>query len=64
MWKVLQEEIGAEFTPTKIDLIFAGALGAAIHAWKFFAATHEVAKAKKQTTKSDTQEEVRLANGE
>jgi (R)-2-hydroxyacyl-CoA dehydratese activating ATPase len=64
MWKVLQEEIGAAFTPSKIDLIFAGALGAAIHAWKFFAATRDVPKAKKQATKIDTKEEVRLANGE
>jgi (R)-2-hydroxyacyl-CoA dehydratese activating ATPase len=64
MWKVLEEEIGAKFTPAKLDLIFAGALGAAIHAWKFLASTHEVPKAKKQATKLDTHEEVRLANGE
>jgi predicted CoA-substrate-specific enzyme activase len=64
MWKVLEEEIGAKFTPAKLDLIFAGALGAAIHAWKFLASTHEVPKARKQATKIDTQEEVRLANGE
>jgi len=64
MWKVLEEEIGAKFTPAKLDLIFAGALGAAIHAWKFFVSTHEVPKAKKQAAKLDTQEEVRLANGE
>ena len=38
MWKVLEEEIGARFTPAKIDLIFAGALGAAIHAWQSFVA--------------------------
>ena len=54
----------AKFTPARLDLIFAGALGAAIHAWKFFASTHEVPKAKKQAAKLDTQEEVRLANGE
>jgi predicted CoA-substrate-specific enzyme activase len=64
MWKVLEEEIGAKFTPARLDLIFAGALGAAIHAWKFFVSTHEVPKAKKQAAKLDTQEEVRLANGE
>jgi hypothetical protein len=39
-------------------------LGAAIHAWKFFASTHEVPKAKKQSAKLDQKKEVRLANGE
>jgi predicted CoA-substrate-specific enzyme activase len=64
MWKVLEEEIGAKFTPAKLDLIFAGALGAAIHAWKFFANTHEVKKTKKHVAKHDTREEVRFPNGE
>ena len=64
MWKVLEEQIGAKFTRPKLDLIFAGALGAAIHAWKFFASTHEVKKPKKQVTKLDVREEVRFHNGE
>ena len=53
MWKVLEEQIGAKFTPAKLDLIFAGALGAAIHAWKHYAATHDVTKTKKQVAKLD-----------
>jgi len=64
MWKVLEEEIGAKFTPAKLDLIFAGALGAAIHAWKFFASTHEVKRTKKHVAKHETREEARLPNGE
>jgi predicted CoA-substrate-specific enzyme activase len=67
MWKVLEEEIGARFTPAKLDLIFAGALGAAVHAWKFFASTHEVKntkKTKKKVAKHDVREEVRFPNGD
>ena len=65
--KSLEEEIGARFTPAKLDLIFAGALGAAVHAWKFFASTHEVKntkKTKKKVAKHDVREEVRFPNGD
>jgi predicted CoA-substrate-specific enzyme activase len=37
MWHTLEELLGAKFTPTKIDMIFAGALGAAVYAGKHFA---------------------------
>jgi predicted CoA-substrate-specific enzyme activase len=53
MWQVLEAQIGAKFTPAKLDLIFAGALGAAIHSWKHFTATHDVSKTKKQVAKLD-----------
>ena len=52
MWKVLEEEIGASFTPAKLDLIYAGALGAAAHAWKFYAATAPAVTPKKRKTKA------------
>ena len=52
MWKILEELIGAKFMPSKLDLIFAGALGAAVHAWKHYANSHE-AKTKRQTAKLD-----------
>jgi predicted CoA-substrate-specific enzyme activase len=50
MWKVLEEEINAKFTPAKLDLIFAGALGAAVHAWKYFAASAAEAPVTKKRT--------------
>jgi predicted CoA-substrate-specific enzyme activase len=37
MWVALEQLLGAKFTPSKFDLIFAGALGAAIHAGRFAA---------------------------
>jgi predicted CoA-substrate-specific enzyme activase len=64
MWKVLEEQIGAKFTPAKLDLIFAGALGAAIHAWKHYAATHDLSKTKKQVAKLDLKQFADLINEE
>jgi predicted CoA-substrate-specific enzyme activase len=52
MWKVLEEEVNAKFTPAKLDLIFAGALGAAVHAWKYYAATAEVPKKRRTIVES------------
>jgi len=37
MWHTLEELLGAKFTPSKLDMIFAGALGAAVYAGKHFA---------------------------
>ncbi len=54
MWKVLEEEIGAKFTKAKLDLIFAGAIGAAIHAWKQYAGTHDVTRALAKKRKKKT----------
>jgi predicted CoA-substrate-specific enzyme activase len=64
MWKVLEEQIGAKFTPAKLDLIYAGALGAAIHAWKHYAATHDVTKTKKQVAKLDLKQFAELISEE
>jgi predicted CoA-substrate-specific enzyme activase len=64
MWKVLEEQIGAKFTPAKLDLIHAGALGAAIHAWKQYAATHDVTKTKKQVAKLDLRQFGQLVDEE
>jgi predicted CoA-substrate-specific enzyme activase len=35
MWSALEDLIGAKFTRSPIDMIFAGALGAAVHAGRF-----------------------------
>jgi predicted CoA-substrate-specific enzyme activase len=64
MWKVLEEQIGAKFTAAKLDLIFAGALGAAIHAWKHYAATHDVTKTKKEMAKLNLKQFADLINEE
>jgi len=64
MWKVLEEQIGAKFTPAKLDLIFAGALGAAIHAWKHYANTHDLTKTKKQVAKLDLKQFAELIDEE
>jgi predicted CoA-substrate-specific enzyme activase len=64
MWKVLEEQIGAKFTPAKLDLIFTGALGAAIHAWKHYASTHDISKTKKQVAKLDLKKFAELVEEE
>ena len=38
MWHALEELIGAKFARSPIDMIYAGALGAAVHAGQFHAA--------------------------
>lgn len=38
MWRALEQLIGAQFTPIRFDMIYAGALGAAVHARKYSAA--------------------------
>jgi len=64
MWKVLEEEIGAKFTPAKLDLIFAGALGAAVHAWKFHAAATGAESPKKRKPKAGASPEAGAAVAE
>jgi predicted CoA-substrate-specific enzyme activase len=64
MWKVLEEQIGAKFTPAKLDLIYAGALGAAIHAWKHYASTHDLSKSKKQVAKLNLKQFAELIDEE
>lgn len=61
MWKVLEDEIGAKFTPAKLDLTFAGALGAAIHAWRNYAAS---AASTKKRAKPGLRQEMEVANAE
>ena len=46
MWHALEELIGAKFTRSPIDMIYAGALGAAVHAGKYHAAALQVGTAK------------------
>ena len=64
MWKVLEDQIGAKFTPAKLDLIFAGALGAAINAWRHYASTHDVTKTKRQVAKLDLRQFAELIEEE
>jgi benzoyl-CoA reductase/2-hydroxyglutaryl-CoA dehydratase subunit BcrC/BadD/HgdB len=64
MWQVLEEQIGAKFTRPRLDLIFAGALGAAIHAWKHYAGTHDVTKTRKQVAKLDLKQFAELIDEE
>jgi len=64
MWKVLEEQIGAKFTPAKLDLIYAGALGAAIHAWKHYASTHDVTKTRRRVAKLDLNQFAELIDEE
>jgi len=65
MWKVLEEEVNATFTPAKLDLIFAGALGAAVHAWKYYGASAEAPRPRtERRTKVESHTEAGAPAGE
>ena len=53
MWTALEKEIGVKFTPAKLDLIYAGAVGAAINAWKRYVGAHDVTRTKQQVATVD-----------
>ncbi|PAW79949.1 MAG: hypothetical protein B9S32_01075 [Verrucomicrobia bacterium Tous-C9LFEB] len=53
MWHVLEELLEAKFIRSKLDLIYAGALGAAIHAAKFLAESSRGTKRKKVSHQID-----------
>ena len=48
MWRALEDLIGAKFTRSPIDMIYAGALGAAVHAGRFKAARSKTAPAREK----------------
>ncbi|CAH2598770.1 putative ATPase, activator of (R)-hydroxyglutaryl-CoA dehdratase [Rhodovastum atsumiense] len=52
MWHALEELIGAKFTRNPIDMIYAGALGAAVHAGRFHTAALAAGTAKRRRTRS------------
>ena len=64
MRKVLEEQIGAKFTLAKLDLIFAGALGAAIHAGKHYAGKPALKKKKKPLPKLNLKQFAELIEAE
>jgi predicted CoA-substrate-specific enzyme activase len=51
MWHALEELIGAKFAKSPIDMIYAGALGAAVNAAKFHAAALQAGTMKRKTIK-------------
>lgn len=64
MWQVLEELLGTKFVRSKLDLIYAGSLGAAVHAAKYLAASSSTPTSKKKSTKVDLRQFANLINEE
>ena len=52
MWHALEELIGAKFKRTPLDMIYAGALGAAVHAGRHHAAALQAGTIKRKTIRA------------